>query len=404
MTRSHGLRSAAPERAAGQVGQPGREVDSGRALAALAAAALIGSAGNLTLPLWLGAVVEGLGAAERDAALVGSAELGCLAAASLLVAPRVERLSRRALVLAGALLLSLGHAAAALAPSLVTLAAARSVAGLGAGLVMAAANATAAGATLPERVYALMFVLGGAGCAVLMLVLPRAIASWGTAGAFGALLAATLLAGPLLAWMPARPPPGDNPPARGLPWRPAVAAALAASLIVMVGVDALWTFAERIGRGAGVERGAIGLVLAVASLAVLGAAALASWLGLRLGRVAPLCLGFGLAVAASLVLGQARSPGVWVGAVLVLGPAFYFTQPFMMGTMAALDPYGRVTTTGGAAMTVGAALGPAVGGLLAAGERYARLGWLGAACGLASLALIGGAALAAGRARAPGLT
>jgi predicted MFS family arabinose efflux permease len=242
-------------------------------------------------------------------------------------------------------------------------------------------------------VYARIFVLGGAGCALLMLVMPHAIGPWGTAGAFGALLVASLVSSPLLVFMPAHPPPSEDPVKPGLPRGPAVAAALLASLVVTVGLDALWAFAERIGRRAGLEPTALGLVLGMASLAVLVAAGLASWLGLRLGRVAPLVLGFGVLAGSAVVLGHARTPGVYVTAVLLLGPGFFFSQPFMMGAMAALDPYGRVGAAAGGAMTVGAALGPGVGGLLVAAGDYAALGWLGAACGLVSLALIGPVAL-----------
>lgn len=383
--------------------RPPVDVDSRPALAAMAAAFLVGSAGNLTLPLWLGAAVEGLGADERAVALVGSAELACLAAASLVIAPRAGRTNRRSLAVAGALLVCLGHGVAALAPSLAVLLVARMLAGAGAGAAVASANASAAATSVPERAYARIFVLGGAGCALLMVGMPYAIGPWGTAGAFGALLAATLVSSPLLVFIPAHPPASEDPVKPALSLGPAVAAALLASLIVTVGLDALWAFAERIGRRAGLEPTALGLVLGLASLAVLAAAALASWLGLRLGRVAPLVLGFGVLAGSAVALGHARSPGVYVVAVLLLGPGFFFTQPFIMGAMAALDPYGRVSAAAGGAMTVGAALGPGVGGLLVAAEGYASLGWLGATCGLVALALMGPVALHVDRVRNRGL-
>ena len=363
----------------------------------MAGASLAAGASNLTLPLWLGAAVEGLGASERAVAFAGSAELGCLALASLLFAPRVGRTSRRALTFAGLLGLALGNAGAALAPSLPALAVARGVAGLGAGAAMAAVNATAAGTTVPERTYALIFVLGGAGCAGLMLAMPHWSEPHGTAGAFGVLLAATLLVVPLAAWMPARGPRVEGRGAGGFPRGPAVVAALAACLLVTTGLDALWPFAERIGRRADLAPGAIGAILAATSLLVLAVAAFASWLGVRAGRVAPLCLGFAIFAAGAVALGHARSPAVFASSVLLVGAGFFFTQPFLMGAIAALDPHGRVNAAAGALMTVGAALGPAVGGLLAVDGSYARLGWLAAACGLAALVLIGAVALRVGR-------
>jgi predicted MFS family arabinose efflux permease len=376
------------------------EVDSRRALAAMAGVSLAAGAANLTLPLWLGATVEGLGASERAVALVASGELGCLALAALVAAPRLGRVSRRALAVAGLAGVALGNAGAALAPSLAVLAAARALAGLGAGVAMAAMNATAAGTALPERTYALVFVLGGAGCAGLMLAMPLWSEPYGTAGAFGVLLAGTLAVAPLAAWMPPHPPaPEDGNAPDGFPRGAAVVAALAASLLVTIGLDALWPFAERIGRRAGMSAEAIGALLAATSLVVLAVAAFASWLGVRVGRAAPLAAGFAVFSAAALALGHARSPAVFAPAVLLLGAGFFFTQPFMMGAIATLDRQGRVNAAAGALMTVGAAVGPAVGGVVVAdGAGYGRLGWLAAGCGLGTLALIGAVALRAGRA------
>ena len=368
--------------------------DSRRALAAMAAASLVSGAANLTLPIWLGAVVQQLGARERDVALVGSAELGCLAITALTLAPRLAAVSRRALALAGALLLVAGNAAAAGAAPGRSLFRAGVLSGKGAGGAGGPLNATAAAASVPERTYALVFVLGGAACALLMVAMPPCADAWGTAGAFGVLLAATLAASPLLLWMPPHPAPAAaaEPPGR-FPRAPAVLAALAASLAVTIGVDSLWPFAERIGRRTGLGSTPIGVVLAVTSLAVLVAAGFASWLGVRRGRVAPLATGFVVFAAAAVALAYAGSPFVFVPAVVLLGAGFYFAQPFLMGTLAALDPYGRVTAAGGAVMTVGAALGPGIGGLLVSDGDYALTGWFAAASGIAALAVF--AAIAA---------
>jgi predicted MFS family arabinose efflux permease len=169
----------------------------------------------------------------------------------------------------------------------------------------------------------------------------------------------------------------------------------------MVGVDALWAFGERIGRRAGLDASAIGLVLALASLIVLACGGLASWLGTRAGRIGPLSLGFLVCVPAAVVLGYAGSPAAWVPSVLLLAAGFFFAQPFMMGTLAALDRHGRVVAAAGAAMTVGAALGPGVGGLLVGSGSYGRLGWFGAACAVLSWALVAAVALHVGRRGAP---
>jgi hypothetical protein len=208
--------------------------------------------------------------------------------------------------------------------------------------------------------------------------MPHAIGPWGTGGAFGALLAATLVFSPLLLFMPAHPPASEDPVKPGLSLGPAVAAALLASLVVTVGLDALWAFAERIGRRSGLEPTALGLVLGLASLAVVAAAGSRRGSACAWGRGRP-GPRFGAAVVRGV--GHARSPGApWPRSF----PGPGSSQPFMMGAMAAL-PTG-VSVDG--AMTVGGALGPRRG---PARRRrgYASLGWLGATCGPVSLALIG---------------
>jgi predicted MFS family arabinose efflux permease len=119
---------------------------------------------------------------------------------------------------------------------------------------------------------------------------------------------------------------------------------------------------------------------------------------MRAGRIAPLSLGFGVCVPAAVALGSAVTPAHWIPSVLLFAAGFFFAQPFMMGTLAALDRHGRVVAAAGAAMTVGAALGPGIGGLLAANGSYERLGWFAAACAVLCWALVVAVALRIGRA------
>ena len=55
------------------------------------------------LPLLIGSLIDGFGLDEVGAGILGSLELGGLAIASLLLAPRVDRMSRRHLAICGAI-------------------------------------------------------------------------------------------------------------------------------------------------------------------------------------------------------------------------------------------------------------------------------------------------------------
>jgi hypothetical protein len=87
-------------------------------------------------------------------------------------------------------------------------------------------------------------------------------------------------------------------------------------------------------------------------------------LGMRLGRMVPLALGLGAYGCSVVVLVHVPTPAGFIGANLALGIAFFFVVPYLMGTLAVLDPTGRLTVAGAAFGSLGAAFGPASAGLL----------------------------------------
>jgi len=102
----------------------------------------------------------------------------------------------------------------------------------------------------------------------------------------------------------------------------------------------------------------------VASLSGLATAALAAWLGTRLGRAIPIGLALMVSGSAQYTLVNASSETVYVTAYIAWNLAFDLWTPFVMGTLAALDRGGRWTVAGGAITMLGAATGPWVAGQL----------------------------------------
>jgi MFS family permease len=93
-------------------------------------------------------------------------------------------------------------------------------------------------------------------------------------------------------------------------------------------------------------------------------------------------------IASVAMLVFARSPLAFGAGASIWGFTFFFVFPYLMGTMAALDPRGRWAVAGGAAEVVGLGVGPVVGGVLVTGASYGVLAWFMIAGGLASLALL----------------
>ncbi len=118
---------------------------------AAAGAVVVGLLGFNTLPLLVGAVMDGLGFDERQAGLLGSMEIGAMAAASLLLAPRVDVLSQRRVALVSVAVVAGAHLLSAFADGFALLMGVRLVAGIGEGCIYATANAVIAGSRDPAR-------------------------------------------------------------------------------------------------------------------------------------------------------------------------------------------------------------------------------------------------------------
>ncbi len=348
----------------------------------------VGFAAQGSLPILIGAVIEGLDVAEAGAGLLASAEIGTIALASLLLAPRIHRVPRRRLALFGSLVAVMGHLLAVFSTSFDALIFARVIAGLGEGVVLAVANATLAGSANPERLTALLALIGGAGGGALLAVLSRVVEAFGYRGGFGVLLAIGVICLPLMLFLPS-----SRDTARvaheGRAAHPILGiATLAAFLALALGGSAMWAFVERIGLNAGLSRETTGMVLAATMVLGLSGAIVAGWLGTRFGRALPLGVGLIALALATGGLGSVKGFAAYVALMQLWTFSFLFVTPYLMGTAAELDKEGRWAAATIGFWSVGNALGPASAGSLIAVASYAALGWLAAGSALVALALV----------------
>jgi predicted MFS family arabinose efflux permease len=354
----------------------GRARDSARLLPAVVIATSVGLLGSSTMPLMIGAVMDGLGVGAGRAGLIGSIELGAVAVVSLAIAPRVGRLPRRALAWVGAGVVAIGCLLSATAGSLAFLLGARLLSGLGSGAASAAGNAAAASSRDPDRLYAKMAILGGLAAAALLGLLHYALAPWGYRGGYLALAAVAVLCFPLLSWMPPAPGADSSEAGTPAPRRHLALPLLAALLLEYVCEDSIWVFSERIGLEAGLDLKWVSLTLSGTTVAGLLGAGVATVLGTRLGRTGPILLGISLSAAARFAVAYAETPAVYVAGLLLWGVAFFFTLPYLMGSVAVLDRMGRWSAAAAGMMTIGAGLAPGTAGLLVELAGYRALGWL----------------------------
>jgi predicted MFS family arabinose efflux permease len=264
----------------------------------------------------------------------------------------------------------------------------RAVAGAGMGVSAAAAQAAAAASPQPERLFGIYFAVSTALGALLLLGLPQLIAIHGYAAGYSLLGAVSLIATPLVAWLP--PPPAlvnstiEQTRTSEAPRRARGILALTALALVSASDYGTWTFIERIGAGAGLGPEAIGETLAIGTLVASGASALAAWVGTRFGRLRPLVASFCCMVVAVIGFSSAASPAIYIAMLMVWCASVFIAYSYLMGALAVADATGRLSATAAGARSIGAAIGPTAAGVVVAGLGYRSAGLMvGCWCALA---------------------
>ena len=222
--------SASPGEGAGR-GVEAAGTEGWRFIVAAVGVLAISALGAETLPVLVGAMMDGLGLDAVRVGRIASVEMGAQALAALGLAPRIDRLDRRRLIVAAGCVAVLAHLGSARASSETEILALRGLAGLAEGTALAVVNAALAASRNPDRTYAAVALAGGILVAGLMGVLPLASEAWQHAGAFVLLAAAVLLALPAAARIPRGPRVGrgDVPSTKASAERPTARTSMAAA-------------------------------------------------------------------------------------------------------------------------------------------------------------------------------
>jgi predicted MFS family arabinose efflux permease len=360
----------------------------------IAALSIVGFAGLLFLPLEISGMVEQFGFTEAAAGRIASAHLFGIAAASIVLATRVQRVNLRVVCSAGVLLAGVANAVSALTPSTTILVVGRVLTGLGEGAVLAVVHVLVARSDSVDRRAALSsFVVIITG-AILYPLLGPLFASHHAAAVFGlAALLAFVLGGTALTirQMPMGEASemrqeGNRRPAAP---RRAGTTALIAIIFFYVGEGALWGYAARIGAGTGMSGEAISNTLAYAFLASLFGPVLAHLWKDRFGRVPPIIVSIAFLCVVALVLGFSREPANFIVATVVFYFMFVFAVVYSTALVAALDSTGRLAAAVPGVRTIGTALGPLVGSVALDVSGFGALGIVSLACYLVAILAFG---------------
>jgi MFS family permease len=341
------------------------------------AASGIGYLGSAAAPVLVNALIDA-GLDKHQAGDLGAIELFSLALATVLIAPYVAMISHRKLAIGGTLMAALGLMISAFSQDYTPMIVGRIVTGLGSGLAISGANAAVAAREDAERIFAIIWTMGGAITALLAMYLPRVVEGGEYPLGFGVLVLLCFVGLPCVVWLPARPVAPAQPatgsadstakasgsldPDLKRAFGPLVWMTFAGMFLYSAAEQALWNFAYNIPIEAGVDPALAAQILAFTTIMGLAGGAVAALLGVKMGRVFPIVLGCLLSVSGRWLYISSASGLTLLFGSLLWGIGFYFVSPYQMGLVAAVDRKGRAAVASAAAFNFGYAVGPGLAG------------------------------------------
>ncbi|MNG71373.1 Major Facilitator Superfamily protein [compost metagenome] len=366
-------------------------------------AGLVSAGGALllnVLPLLFGALAERYGFGEHqlgNLAMAMNLGFGVLGLASLMW---IRRVSWRVISLLSSLVVASAVLCILFDPSYDSLLMLMALAGAGTGALYALAMTIFGDSAQPERAFGFKLGMETIPGAVLLMVLPVAVAPlWGFEGMLITLAVSMVLMGIApLSWIPRRSQrlsemlsetlPTANRDSRTIVWL-----SLIASLVFLTGIMSVWAFLELMGKKTGLSSDTIGTVLAVGFIINAGGGFIASSIGLKAGRFLPVAVVLCAEVIGLVALNQFSSLTSFVIGAMCLLFSISFVLAYTFGLMAEFDLSGKLVALGALCLSIGAAVGPAVGGLLIEAYGYGAVLLFSGGCSLAVLVIHGAAVL-----------
>ncbi|MET9082147.1 MFS transporter [Streptomyces sp. NPDC004237] len=328
------------------------------------------------LPTTVGRLQSGLPLSATQAGAIGSALLLSSATAGFLLASRVDRVGPRALARTGLLLAVLGYGGAALTTHVPAVIAGAVAGGFGSGTVTAVAATGIAAQRDPHRTTTLGLLGVSALAGAVYLTVPHL--GPGHAQPLAAIALTALAVWPLTARLSPRTAPVLPRTATGGSRLPHLRSGLllAAAMPCWSAVqNSLWGVSGRIGlTQAQLSEVTVGAVFAVALgaglLGVVGAGAL----GPRLGQALPIGLGTILIAGCIALSASATDLTTFASGEIAWNVLYPVVLSYVIGLAASLDPRGRWAVLVGSASSLGTAVGPMTGSLLAARAGFPAMG------------------------------
>jgi predicted MFS family arabinose efflux permease len=341
-----------------------------------------------TLPVLLTVLARTLSLDESQSGLVAFAEMGGIACGTIgcaLLARLVARLTWRWTTALGLALLIAANLMCTQITDFNLLLLARSVAGIGSGLVLAVtyASLAARGGARALAIFNIMQL----GCGWLGMPYLGPIAEhYGAAGLFilfAGIAFAALLCSPFL---PARSDEAFTPTAGGAVSTPGWLAILSA-LLYFAGVGAIYAYAAFMGVAWGGAQATVESQVATMMFAGMLGGLVVALAGSRFGLKGPLCGAYLLLLAAMVLLAVTKPVAGFLPVICLFGFAWNIVTPYQFEAVTAVDSSSSAAMLVNASTLGGLALGPAVAASFVTGT-YLQVNILAVAGVLGSFLLL----------------
>jgi predicted MFS family arabinose efflux permease len=332
------------------------------------------------MPALVDGLIEALGFSNRDAGLVGSANVYGAAVGAFSAVFVVKRINwRMAAVVLLCTLIAIDFASMLLEnpPALIGT---RFMHGCVGGLLVGIGFAVMARTTEVDRTFGylltIQFGLGGVG----LIYLPPLVPAFGTKALFLSLIAfstVTLLMLPFLSDYPARE---ERAVASGRVSNVKfIGLALLATFLFQAANMGIYAFAIGIGKAAMLETGFVSNALGAAAWLAIAGSVLVILLSTRFGRMWPVGIAIIItALSIWLLHFSDIKPGGWETSIfwwtnVVWGIGWAFIISYLLGMCSEFDTTGQMAALGGFASKMGLASGPAVAALIVGDDNYGLL-------------------------------
>jgi predicted MFS family arabinose efflux permease len=368
--------------------------DTRQGKAVLILAFVIGMVDMVSLPIWVGSLMQNYGYSPPQAGITVTLFLLGVVLASTFLSPKFNRVPRRTLAAVGfglaSVMFYLISQQAMSVNQFASIAALHGLAGMAVGTALSFTHGTIGRSANPHRLWAFSNIALGVFAVVFMGGMPPLMAAKGASVLFS-VFAVMMLVGCVLAALAFpedKTTQDDNLAANHAQTSIPKAAwyLIAAVICLLLNQAMIFSFVERIGTAHGFKAEDITKVLIAVGMVALLPGALAAFLQTRWSPIAVGVAGpVGQAVLAlTMTLSINYAPYAVAAALYVF--IVIFTHTFLFGLLAKLDASGRLVAATPAMMMIGSCIGPALGGGVVQAFGYPGLGY--AACIVASIAVM----------------